>query len=91
MIPNLREKILAALTAAGFDECEVFTTDTHAVSALVTGSRGYHPVGEAMNHDALNQTTSAKPQKRQQQTLKLPKSGCVQFVVPTVRVIGEER
>ena len=34
-------------------KAEVFTTDTHAVSALVTGSRGYHPVGEAMNHDQL--------------------------------------
>ena len=35
MISGLREKILAALTSVGFDESEVFTTDTHAVSALV--------------------------------------------------------
>ena len=32
---------------------EVFTTDTHAVSAVVVGPRGYHPVGEAMNPDRL--------------------------------------
>ena len=38
MISGLREKILAALTSVGFDESEVFTTDTHAVSAIVTGT-----------------------------------------------------
>ena len=56
MISGLREKILAALTSAGFDESEVFTTDTHAVSALSSGRsmrRGYHPVGEVMNHEVL--------------------------------------
>ena len=45
MMPGLREKILTWLAALGFEESEVFTTDTHTVSALVTGSRGYHPVG----------------------------------------------
>ena len=39
MIPGLREKIIAALTSKGFDASEVFTTDTHAVSALITGRR----------------------------------------------------
>ncbi len=34
MVSGLREKILAALTSVGFDESEVFTTDTHAVSAI---------------------------------------------------------
>ena len=51
MISGLREKILAALTSVGFGESEVFTTDTHAVSAIVTGRRGYHPVGEVMSHE----------------------------------------
>ncbi len=90
MIPDLRERILTSLSIDGFDESEVFTTDTHAVSALVTGSRGYHPVGEAMDHDQLisyigEVTTKAAA------NLETAKAGCVQFVVPQVRVIGEER
>ena len=37
MVSGLREKILAALGAAGFLESEIFTTDTHAVSAVIVG------------------------------------------------------
>jgi putative membrane protein len=90
MVPNLREKILSSLSAAGFDESEVCTTDTHAVSALVTGSRGYHPVGEAMNHDQLTNCIG-EATKQAAGNLEAAKAGCVQFVVPQVRVIGEER
>jgi putative membrane protein len=90
MIPHLREKILSALTAAGFDECEVFTTDTHAVSAIVTGERGYHPIGEAMNPDVLIGYL-VDVAKKAAQTLETAKSGFVEFTVPKVRVIGEER
>lgn len=90
MVPHLREKILAALTAAGFDEGEVFTTDTHAVSALVTGRRGYHPVGEVMDHNVLIRYVLEAAGKAAQ-NLEAAKSGCVEFVVPKVRVIGEER
>ena len=53
MIPNLREKILAALSSVGFAESEVFTTDTHAVTGIVTGRHGYNSVGKAMDHDTL--------------------------------------
>ena len=53
MITGLREKILAALAEFGISEGEVFTTDTHVVNAVVLNARGYHPVGEAMNHDLL--------------------------------------
>ncbi len=90
MIPNLREKILSSLSVAGFDESEVCTTDTHAVSALVTGSRGYHPVGEAMNHDQLI-SCIGEATKQATGNLEAAKAGCVQFVVSQVRVIGEER
>jgi len=90
MVPHLREKLLAALAAAGFDDGEVFTTDTHAVSALVTGRRGYHPVGEAMDHDLLIRYILEAAGKAAQ-NLEAAKSGCVEFVVPKVRVIGEER
>jgi putative membrane protein len=90
MVPNLREKILESLTALGFSSSEVFTTDTHAVSALVTGSRGYHPVGEVMNQDALINYISDVA-KKAALNLEVAKAGCVQFIVPQVRVIGEER
>lgn len=90
MVPNLREKILASLAALGFENSEVCTTDTHAVSALVTGSRGYHPVGEAMNHDVLISYIS-EVAKTAAANLEVSKAGCIQFVVPQVRVIGEER
>jgi len=53
MISGLREKILSGLSEIGVDDGEVFTTDTHAVNAVVLDARGYHPVGEAMDHETL--------------------------------------
>jgi predicted neutral ceramidase superfamily lipid hydrolase len=90
MISGLREKILPAIKAAGFEASEVFTTDTHAVSALVTGSRGYHPVGEVMNQDLLtNYITDAA--KTAAANLEPAKAGCKHLIVPQVRVIGGSR
>ncbi len=90
MISGLREKILPAITAAGFEANEVFTTDTHAVSALVTGRRGYHPVGEVMDHTILtNHLINAA--KAAAANLETSRSGCMQLVVPQVRVIGKAR
>jgi putative membrane protein len=87
MVSGLREKILAALTSAGFSESEVFTTDTHAVSAVVVGRRGYYPVGEAMNHDALiGYITQAAATAAG--NMEKCKAGCLRMVVPKVRVIG---
>jgi putative membrane protein len=90
MISGLREKLLASLDLLGFDESEVFTTDTHAVSALVTGRRGYHPVGEVMDHELLIRYIS-EAAKTAESNLEACKAGSIQFVVPQVRVIGEER
>ena len=90
MIPNLREKILSALAAVGFDKSEVFTTDTHAVSALVTGRRGYHPVGEVMDHELLIRYI-CEVAKKAESNLEASTAGYLRFVVPQVRVIGEER
>jgi len=53
MVSGLREKILSALSEAGADDGEVFTTDTHAVNAVVLNARGYHPIGEAMDQETL--------------------------------------
>lgn len=90
MISGLREKLLAALTSLGFGESEVFTTDTHAVSALVTGRRGYHPVGEVMDHEVLAGYIG-EVAKKAESNLEACKAGCIQFVVSQVRVIGEEQ
>jgi putative membrane protein len=90
MISGLRERILSALASSGFDESEVFTTDTHAVSAVVLGRRGYHPVGEVMNHELLIGyiTEAARAAVAKLETCK---AGCKRLVVPKVRVIGQAR
>jgi putative membrane protein len=90
MVSGLREEILSALKSAGFHECEVFTTDTHAVSAVVLGRRGYHPVGEAMNHETLIRHITDVA-KAAASNLESCKAGCLRLVVPKVRVIGEAR
>jgi predicted neutral ceramidase superfamily lipid hydrolase len=86
----LREEILSALNSVGFHECEVFTTDTHAVSAVVLGRRGYHPVGEVMNHETLLSYIKDAA-KAAAANLETCKAGCLRLVVPQVRVIGEAR
>jgi putative membrane protein len=90
MISGLREKLLGALDSLGFDESEVFTTDTHAVTASVTGRRGYHPIGEVMDHEMLIRFINEAATKAEA-NLEFCKSGCIQFMVSKVRVIGEEQ
>jgi putative membrane protein len=89
MVSGLREKILSSLAEAGFQGGEVFTTDTHAVSAVVVGRRGYHPVGEKIDQDLLvdciKETVLMASNK-----LERCRAGCLQFTVPSVRVIGGE-
>jgi putative membrane protein len=88
MISGLREEILSALKAEGFHESEVFTTDTHAVSAVVLGRRGYHPVGEVMDHKTLIGYIQ-KATKGAVANLETCNAGCLRLVVPKVRVIGK--
>ena len=90
MISGLREKILSALASIGFDESEVFTTDTHAVSAVVLGRRGYHPVGEVMSHETLIGYIK-EAAKAAVASLESCRAGCNRVVVPKVRVIGQAR
>jgi putative membrane protein len=90
MVSGLREEILSTLKTMGFHESEVFTTDTHAVSAVVLGRRGYHPVGEIMNHETLiNYIQDAA--KAAATSLETCNAGCRHLVVPEVRVIGKAR
>ncbi len=90
MVPGLREELMSSLVGLGFSEADVFTTDTHAVSGLTTGKRGYHPVGEVMDHEVLISLISDVA-KQAASNLEAATVDCIQFVVPKVRVIGEER
>lgn len=90
MISGFREKILYELAALGFDESEVLTTDTHAVSALVTGRRGYHPVGEVMDQNLLIKHIG-EAAKAAEANLEATRAGYLRLVVQQVRVIGEAR
>jgi len=90
MISGLREELLSALKATGFHASEVFTTDTHAVSAVVLGRRGYHPVGEVMNRETLTSYVQ-EAAKTAAAHLEHCKAGCLRMVVPEVRVIGKAR
>jgi putative membrane protein len=88
MVAGLREKILAALRLMGIDEGEVFTTDTHSVNAVVLNERGYHPLGEVINHENLinyiKEATLAATSN-----LEHAKAACRIITVSEVKVIGE--
>jgi len=90
MISGLRERILSALSEIGVNEGEVFTTDTHAVNAVVLNARGYHPVGEVINHESLikhvkQATTDALA------NLEPAEVGWRTEMVSGVKVIGENQ
>lgn len=90
MVSGLREEILASLKQMDVDDGEVFTTDTHSVSALILGDQGYHPVGEVMNKRRLvayiNQATSAATAK-----LEPVQGSCRSITVNDVTVLGEKQ
>ncbi len=90
MVSGLREEILASLKQMGVDDGEVFTTDTHSVSALILGDQGYHPVGEAMDRERLvayiDQATSAATAK-----LEPVQGSCRSITVNDVTVLGEKQ
>jgi putative membrane protein len=90
VVVGLRERILQDLQALGFQDGEVFTTDTHAVSAVVLGRRGYHPVGEAMDHGLLTNYIQ-QAAKAAEENLEVCRAGCLRLVVPGVRMIGKAR
>lgn len=90
MVSGLREKILACLQSAGFQQGEIFTSDTHSVSGLIVGSKGYHPVGEVMDQELLAYYV-VEVSKKAASVLEAAKTGCRSVVIPNVKVIGEER
>ncbi|MCS7120445.1 MAG: DUF2070 family protein [Candidatus Bathyarchaeota archaeon] len=90
MVSGLREKILSSLKEVGVDIGEVFTTDTHIVNAVTMAKRGYHPVGEAIDHDKLINYIKIAA-KESVMKLKPSSASCCQIMVPRVRVIGERQ
>lgn len=90
MVSGLREKILSTLKSQGISEGEILTTDTHSVNALILDGRGYHPIGETMNHKKLMEyireaTLSALS------NLERVKVGAHTITVPNIKVIGEKK
>ena len=90
MVSGLREKILSAVAEVGVDDGEVFTTDTHAVNAVVLTARGYHPVGEAMNHELLiNYVKQAVVAALE--NLEPVQVAWRSETIPNVKIIGEQQ
>jgi len=89
MISGLREKILSALYSLGITEGEIFTTDTHSVNALTLNARGYHPIGEAMDHKTLIDYIEAAVNSAMA-NLEHVKVGYKDIIIPKVKVIGHE-
>ncbi len=90
MITGLRKKILDALIEIGINEGEVFTTDSHAVNAVVMDARGYHPVGEAMDQDLLVSYIK-KAARNAMENLEPAEAAWAMDSVPNVKVIGEQQ
>jgi putative membrane protein len=89
MVTGLREKILSALLSLGISEGEVFTTDTHSVNAVVLNQRGYHPVGEVIDHESLIRYIK-KATLSAISDLEDVRAACRSIMVPDVKVIGEK-
>ncbi len=90
MVSGLREKIISAIQTVGLDAAEIFTTDTHSVSALILDNRGYHPIGDAIDHERLisyikKATISAISD------LKPAKTATRKITIPNVKVIGANK
>jgi len=90
MQSGLREKILSTLYSIGFDEGEILTTDTHAVSAVVLGGRGYHPIGEAIDHEKLISYIK-EAALLAMENLESCKTGSRRISVKNVKVIGKSK
>lgn len=90
IVSGLREKILSALKSIGIDAGEIFTTDTHSVSGIVLGRRGYHPIGEVIDQEKLIGSVK-KAAMTAVAELRNAKVNCKIISVSGVKVIGRER
>ena len=90
MVSGLREKIIASLKEVGVDNGEVFTTDTHAVNAIVLSKRGYHPVGEVVDHERIIGYIKDAVYKALE-SMELAEAAWLKITVQGVKVIGERK
>jgi putative membrane protein len=90
MVSGLRERILSSLLSIGIDGGEVFTTDTHAVSALILSEHGYHPVGEAIENAELIRYVKEVTLDALTTSERVGVS-CRSITVPNVKVIGAKQ
>jgi putative membrane protein len=88
MVAGLREKIISTLHSVGIHDGEVFTTDTHSVNAVVLNKRGYHPVGEVIDHETLI-GYAKKAAITALSDMEQVKVACRRITVSDVTVIGE--
>jgi len=91
MVSGLREEILSVLRSSGFSTGEVFTTDTHAVSAITLSKRGYSPVGEAIDHEKLISYIKKATSDALSDLGSVDSVSCCNMTIPKVKVIGEKR
>jgi putative membrane protein len=91
MVSGLREKVLLALHSLGIDDGEVFTTDTHAVSAVILSQRGYNAVGEAIDHERLIAYVKEATAAAMSNLESVKAASCCNITVPNVKVIGKKR
>jgi putative membrane protein len=89
MVSGLRDKILSALQTMGVDEGEVFTTDTHSVNAVTLNARGYHPIGEVIDHERLIEYVK-EAARTALASLEPARVGFRDVVVQNVKVIGQD-
>jgi putative membrane protein len=89
MVSGLREKILASLLELGISSGEVLTTDTHIVNAIVMNERGYHPVGEAIDHQRLIEDIN-KAATQALGNLEPAETSWRREIIQDIKVIGEK-
>jgi putative membrane protein len=90
MVSGLREKMLSSLKEIGIDSGEIFTTDTHIVNAVVMTSRGYHPVGEVIDHERLIGYVK-RATKNALRNLKPSEVSLCEKKIQGVKVVGEKQ
>ncbi|MFQ6064561.1 MAG: DUF2070 family protein [Candidatus Bathyarchaeia archaeon] len=90
MISGLREKIFSTLHAMGVADGEVLTTDTHAVNGVVPTPRGYHPIGDVMDHSKIIEYVKEVVTKALE-SLEPARVSWRREIIQNIRVIGEEQ
>jgi putative membrane protein len=90
MVSGLRERILSSLFSIGIETGEIFTTDTHAVNALILTGHGYHTVGEAIENEKLISHIKDTAHSALV-NLENVRVSCRSITIPGVKVIGAKQ